>query len=431
VLCLLAVNVLGVYLIRKFKPNTWLLPYYYSILFLAALVLPLLLQQNGVFIFAAVFSLLLLIFAIEFKSRTPFFISLLAILTTIVFYFIYWIIIYFPAIISAPHILPTVELAWNGIINGLVMLIVLWLTKLRLNDAHLPVTYTWFSTKIYGRFIYFFLLITQYLTLGWIFFSLISELTASVIYSSQAWFIASCLFFILFILYFIRKLSVFKQPLLYIGLAHLILYPLFLGWSVTKESFISLGQLNVTSVWIHYIAVVLMVVLSYMTISRVYRRNIKYPAIQQGIQIITVLYLVFMLYLEYDNFTIITAAIENGANTKHLLTVKMLEVNQYITFSILLWILSVVVFIFAFFKHKHFLRTISIVLFIVTMIKIFVYDFFVLEAEERSAVFFAVGIFLIVFALMYPLILKWKKNPQPLPLKKRDKLRGERGGSKK
>jgi hypothetical protein len=182
-----------------------------------------------------------------------------------------------------------------------------------------------------------------------------------------------------------------------------------LGWSVTKESFISLGQLNVTSVWIHYIAVVLMVVLSYMTISRVYRRNIKYPAIQQGIQIITVLYLVFMLYLEYDNFTIITAAIENGANTKHLLTVKMLEVNQYITFSILLWILSVVVFIFAFFKHKHFLRTISIVLFIVTMIKIFVYDFFVLEAEERSAVFFAVGIFLIVFALMYPIMLKWKK----------------------
>ncbi|MFZ4796192.1 MAG: DUF2339 domain-containing protein [Bacteroidia bacterium] len=421
VLGLLAVNVLGVYLIRKYKPNTWILPYYYVILFLAALVLPLLLQQNGFFIFSAVFSLLLLIYSIEFKSRVPFFISLFTIVTAIVLYFKYWSFIYFPTIISAPHLMPTVELVWNGIITGLVMLMVLWLTKLRLNEAQLPVAYSWFSSKIYGRFVYFFLLIAQYLTLGWVFFTLVSELTSSVIYSSQAWFIASCLFFILFILYFIGKLSMFKRPMLYVGLVHLVLYPLFLGWSVTAESFISLGHLNITSVWIHYIAVVLMIVLSYMTISRVYRRNIKYPYIQQGIQIITVLYLAFMLCIEYDNLCIIKASIVNSADTKYFLTIKLLEINQYISYSIILWILSVLVFLFAFFNHKHFLRTIAIVLFIGTLIKIFVFDFFVLDAEDRSAVFFALGIFLIVFALLYPLMLKWKKNPQPLKGRKRGK----------
>jgi hypothetical protein len=369
-------------------------------------------QQSQVFLFTAGFSVFMLLYANNFKDRVALWISRTAMTVTIGFYLFSWITGYFPAIIAA-RVLPDAALLWKGVMTGVVMLVILSVTKWRLNEAMLPTSKKWFSVTNYNRLITVFLLISLFLTLGWIVFALLCQLTGTIGYTTVGWFLSGSLFFILLIHYFAGKQSEFKKPLLYLGFIVALCYPLLLGWNVPKENLIHLGNLNETAVLLHYLAIILWIVLGAMTVRRIYERNTKFVNLKQGVQIVSVVYLAFFLCTEYDNLTVLIAWFENSSNSAYLLEVKLLAFNQYIPYSILLGILSVVVFMYAFFSHKPFLRTCTLVLFIGTLIKVFAYDFQQLAPEEKSVVFIILGIFLIVFALLYPLMVKLKNRPQP------------------
>jgi len=51
---------------------------------------------------------------------------------------------------------------------------------------------------------------------------------------------------------------------------------------------------------------------------------------------------------------------------------------------------------------KTFLRMLVLYLFFILLIKLFLFDFEMISAQARSAVFYGLGIFLICFALLYP-----------------------------
>ena len=57
-------------------------------------------------------------------------------------------------------------------------------------------------------------------------------------------------------------------------------------------------------------------------------------------------------------------------------------------------------------RRQRFLRDVAIMVFAAVMIKIFAFDFGVLSQGAKSAVFLILGIFLLLFAIIYPRVLK-------------------------
>jgi len=99
----------------------------------------------------------------------------------------------------------------------------------------------------------------------------------------------------------------------------------------------------------------------------------------------------------------------NSSNPSFIPGINILESTKYIPYTLILWVLSAVVFVYATYKRRQYLKTFAIVLFAGTMVKLFMYDFQQLEQGGRSAVFFGVGAFLIGVAMIYP-----RLNPRPL-----------------
>jgi uncharacterized membrane protein len=385
--------------------------------FLAALVLPLWVQQSQVFLFTAGFSVFMFLYANGFKDRVALWVSRTTTAVAVGFYLFFWITAYFPAIVVS-NFLPEVTLLWKGLLQGVILLVILSVMKGVLRREMHSTTKKWFHVRNYNRIITLLLYIALFLTMGWGIFAWLCQYTGTLRYTSIGWFISSSVFFILLIRFYAGKQSEFKKPLLYLGFVVVLLYPLLWGWNIQGGTIIHLGNLNGTDFLLHYLALFSGIVLGAMTVRRIYQRNTKYLFLKQGVQIVSVLYLAFFLCFEYDYLTVLTARLGNSSNSVS---------NQYIPYSILLGVLSVVVFVYAFFNRKPYLRGCSLVLFAGTLVKVFVYDFPQLAPEEKSTVFIVLGIVLIVFALLYPVMVKIKNKktgPPTLPAAGRP-LKGE------
>jgi len=408
-LALALINMLISFLLNRYKSKLWMLPHYFGVIFLLSLVLPFIFHQNMVSLFAVVLSVFMIFYADVFKDKIALWISFTAMLLTFSLFIFSWMDIYLPSIL-AKHILPDASLIWKGIISGLVMLVVLSITKWRLKVATLPMSKDGFNGKSYSQLIYLFLLLSIFFTLGWIVFALICQSTESMIYSSEGWFISGSIFFIAQINYFAGKRMEFKKYLLYLAFFMVLLYPVMVGWSMDRDNFIHFGVLNFTNFLLHFIALALFIVLGWMTVKRIYMRNSKNILLKQGVQFISILYLIFLLCSEYDNLSILIASIENSSNPNFILSLDILEQNQYLPYSIIIWIFSVMVFVFSVFKRKSFLRGCSVFVLAFVLIKIFVFDFKILDSGERSSVFFVLGLFLIGSALLFPRLLKYNQK---------------------
>jgi len=409
VLALLLINLLGLYLLKRINANTWTLPHHYSILFLAALVLPLLLHQNMVLLFTGGLSVLMLGYANTFKEKAAIWISLLAMAVSIIDYLFLWMHSYLPALVGEKMLSDGV-LLWQGLVSGLAVMGALAITQWILKDAEISLSKKWFSRSSYNRLIRGSFLFSLFLTMGWIGFSLLYQLTGTLISSTVVWFISGSIFFIFLINYYSGKQSTFKKPMLYLAFGFALLYPLLVHWSMIayRENAVIMTSLR-DSWWsglsfllLHYVALGLLVALGFTTIGRIYLRNSKYIVVQRGVKVLTIGFLIFLFCTEYDNISVFIASGQNGLNGVD----KLLEFNQHLPYSILMWIIGVGVFVWGVFYHNGFLRGGSIVLFVGVLIKVFAYDFETINPGGRGAVFFVLGAFLIGFAVMYPRVVR-------------------------
>ena len=90
--------------------------------------------------------------------------------------------------------------------------------------------------------------------------------------------------------------------------------------------------------------------------------------------------------------------------------VDQLTFNQFLPYSVMKGMVSVVMFVRSIIRQNRFLRNFSIVLYIIMLVKLFAIDFSSLSAGARTAVFLVLGLFLIGFAFVYPRLLKEDKT---------------------
>ena len=139
-----------------------------------------------------------------------------------------------------------------------------------------------------------------------------------------------------------------------------------------------------------------------MVLQSIYRQNPKSKPIRNGLELLTILSLLFLFCTEFDNLSIILGAMQNTGSASGTVGVDQLTINQFLPYSVMLGIVSVILFVRSIIRQNRFLRNFSIVLYIIMLVKLFVIDFANLSAGARTAVFMVLGLFLIGFAFVYP-----------------------------
>ena len=97
---------------------------------------------------------------------------------------------------------------------------------------------------------------------------------------------------------------------------------------------------------------------------------------------------------------------QNSGSASGTVGVDQLTFNQFLPYTILPGIVSIIMYVRAVIRKNRFLRNFSIVLYIIMLVKLFVLDFESLSAGARTSVFMVLGLFLIGFAFVYPKLLK-------------------------
>ena len=165
-------------------------------------------------------------------------------------------------------------------------------------------------------------------------------------------------------------------------------------------------EVNIPVLFMHYLALVLVLILGKMVHNRIKRHHIKDPAVLRMTSMIAMLFILFILCTEYDNLSVMFATMQNGPVLKSGTESELLTFNKYLPYSILIWIVTAWVFFRSVYHKNLFLRNFSVVVFIALVVKIFTFDFQTLSQGNRSVLFLLLGTFLILFAFIYPRALK-------------------------
>ena len=396
---LFLINSFGLYLIKKYFSTVQTIAQEYIQPVLASLILPLVLHRHEFFLFFACLSGLFVIAEWRLRKSVVVRLSWISLVIATALFITLWSLDFIPALFD---IRVNSSLLFIGFADSMIFLVALIVIKIRLQgilsqDAPR-------KSKVLNRYlssIDLVLFAVIYLSWCWVVYSLICFLTGTTQYAAVGWFIASSSYFITLISYYSGKNSSHKKMILYVSYFCALCYPVLTGWNITIENLIFSGKLNYIALMLHYMSLGLFLMLEFMTIRRISLRNTKkYVTVKQLVQLLTVLYLLFVICIEYDNFTLIIQSF-GFSLTGGLSTVKV-DSNQFLPYSILMWILSNAVFIYGSIKKNPVFNASAVVLFIATVIKFFVYDFEGLEPGQRSLILIIVGLSLIVMALIYP-----------------------------
>ena len=409
VLALLLIQVAGLYFLKKTNKAVWALPFHYSLIILVALALPLMLQGYRIIIFTALLSVLMIGYANRFKERSAFWISLGSVVVLVLYFLFSWIRNCLPALFDtfSP---PDAGLQLYCLIVGTIVAGALTRITKEVQTSELELSQPWFSKRKYERIVRAFMYFTLFLTMGWLMFIIAIQLTGSVKFTTVAWFISGSLFFIGAIHQFIGRKSSFKKPALYAAFAFALLYPPLVHWDmlIYRAGLIMMHPLEGSVIFLHYTALILLLVLGRMIINRIYKREQKNAQIKQGLEIFTVLFILFLLFTEYDNLSVILGRMQSSPNSPGIVDADVLNRNMYLPYSVIIWVVAVFAFIRSITRKHLILRNFSMVLYIAMVIKIFAFDFESLGIVARSAVFLFLGLFLIGFAIIYPKLLRGK-----------------------
>jgi len=123
------------------------------------------------------------------------------------------------------------------------------------------------------------------------------------------------------------------------------------------------------------------------------------------VDLITVSFLIFLFWMEYDNLSAIFLGMQSSPGSQLMSGDPLLQ-NRYLPYSMILWIVATVVFIRAMIQRNHFMRNLGIVLFLGMLVKLFVIDFEGLSTVSRSIVYLLLGLYLMGFAYIFPRLQK-------------------------
>jgi hypothetical protein len=155
-------------------------------------------------------------------------------------------------------------------------------------------------------------------------------------------------------------------------------------------------------------ALVTLVILGRMVTKRINRHHVKNLPLRNALSLLTASFVMFLLCTWYDNLTVIFNTLQSSQYSQTGSETDFLTTNKYLPYSVIIWIITVWVFLRAVVQRNRVIRDFAVIIYVGLMIKIFAFDFDLLTQGAKSIVFLVLGLFLVAFAIVYPRLLKGK-----------------------
>jgi hypothetical protein len=374
-------------------------PFYYAAIFVAATIVPLLVQENKIVLYAGMASLLLIAFAKYRKKQFAALLSVGMVSFALGLFLFKTVFFYFPAVYVATKSLPFQPFIIN-LIAGLVVTLAAYTANLLF--VTIPFTYSpkWFSRRNIGRYIRMVFYAALYLSSYWLFQYLLSSAFNAPGAQLVSWYVFHGSFLLLLQLFVLNSKSKQYKLFLWLCIASVAVLPvinlIIIG---LREQALSLGGASQGSYYFHFIGLLPLLALFGVTTSGMNTAYSDSKGWKTGILLFQVSFIVYLLLAGYDHITVIMGATKLTAD-------DIIASNRLLPYTVVFYITSLLVMLLSFIKNIKLLRKLSLFLLLFTTLKVFAVDFSSFSSTGQALSFWLIGGFLFLYSFLYQRLRK-------------------------
>jgi len=400
IISVIIVNGLSIYLNKKTSIlHGKIVSVEISTLLLLSLLFTLLFQEYSFEIFFGTLAVCLIFYAKAGHNRILLWTS--AFLTFLLILKLVYLIIGLTLIITKVQSINE-EFISSGFINIGIILLAIWIVKNSLQTTKFHVSNKWLNREKFLNFLSTFNLVSLFVFIIWISFSMLLYFVGDLYYSVRVFAIVSSIL----VLYISRyEKTIYEKEsikfqyltfLLFIILTFIGFYefPYTFKYDITYEGIISIESL------FHYAEFLLEIALGYKILSAIINTKTEKSYFKDLIIVITSLFGIITVCKEFDFITVLYHTISQHT-FKQNDVVSILDYNHIIPFSIILLICLIIILLIGLIENNKFLRLFSIFVAFCVLLKVFYIEYFILTKNDKITIIIITGVTFLLISSIY------------------------------
>jgi len=388
---------------QRISPDQNRKHFYYLLILLIASILPLMLEMGTLVHFGAIAALLFMGYA---QYRHKQFAALLAVGSLS---FASTMLLFstvtrdYPAVFLSTDSLPFTPFI-TCLVSGVFLMLATYLIRQKFRKYSFSYG-KWFSRSSTSNYITVLLYGLLYLNAFWLYsyvFMIFFKLPQAQLIS---WYVFHTGFLLVLFVAVLRQRMWVLQPFLWISLASLLLYPVFVNKSVIllRQLAIEAGGAALSGFYFHFLVIPILVALGLLTGSLFRQQYLRHKGRLVFVLLIQLIFFTYLLMAEYDHIAVFSS-------TAEFFKSGVIAHNRLLPLSLVLFIESVLLLWLSFHQKEAALRIISLVLVLVTTLKVFLFDFTALHTTQQTMAFWIIGGYFIVYSFLFQRYHKKQKE---------------------
>lgn len=294
------------------------------------------------------------------------------------------------------------EFISSGFINIGIIVLAIWIVKNSLQSTKFRVSNKWLNREKFLNFLSTFNLVSLFVFIIWISFSLLLYFVGDLYYSVRVFAIVSSILVLYISKYektIYEKESIKFQYLtflLFIILTFIGFYefPYTFKYDITYEGIISIESL------FHFAEFLLEIALGYKILSSLINTKTEKSYFKDLIIVVTSLFGIITVCKEFDFITVLYYTISQHT-FKQNDVVSILDYNHIIPFSIILLICLIIILLIGLIENNKFLRLFSIFVAFCVLLKVFYIEYFILTKNDKITIIIITGVTFLLISSIY------------------------------
>ncbi|MCX6249641.1 MAG: DUF2339 domain-containing protein [Bacteroidetes bacterium] len=389
-------NLSAMFIVSKRQSGFNRIAYLFYIAFLLSCIPSLVFSMNYAVLFLTTFAVLLMILSKFTGDQSSVVISLLALTLAIFYHLTQWILGYIPAVFTEPLPLD-ITIFYKAVLASAFMLGSLVFLNSTTKTLHISISKKWFHRSNTRKILKGLILLFIYLSLFLIYDFLLSNLFANDEARILIWFSFNCLYFLIIIPVLSGQNSSFLPKILAVGIISLIIYPTIVHLDILKirSNYLESGSIWFPEFLFHYLILALVIVLLFLIyyyVRRVY--SFKKVLIKTYWVYFTVMAF-FLILSEFDHLMVIIGDRQRSG------VIETISWTHKLPYSLFLLCASLFILILGFIKKARFLRVFSLVILIMTIVKLLLFDMMSFTIGEKTVLLLILGTLFLIISYFY------------------------------
>ena len=370
-----------------------------STLLLLAILFTLLFQDYSFEIFFGTLAVCLIFYAIA--GHNKFLIWLSGLFTFMLILKLIYLIILLSLIITRVKGIDE-DFISKGFINSGIILLAIWIVKNNLKSTKFLVSNKWLNRDKFLKFLNTFNLISLFIFIIWISFSILFYFVGDLYYAVRVLVIVSS-FLVLYIpkyhqdLYVNQKQKIeFLTYLFFVALTFIGFYE----FPYTFKYDISYGGIISTETIFHYSEFILEIGLGYRILNSIKNTESENSYFKDLIIVITCLFGIITLCKEFDFITILYNTISQH-NFDQNTVLNILDYNQILPYSIILLVSLLIILLIGLVENNKFLRLFSVFVAFCVLVKVFYIEYYILTKNDKITIIIITGVTFLLISSIY------------------------------